>query len=76
MSMGFLRQEYWSGLLFHSPGDLPHLGIEPGYPALQVDSLPTEPPVRQGLLCMNFIMFRYVSSMFTVWRGVFLFFKS
>ena len=41
-SMGFSRQEYWSGLPFPSPGDLPDPGIEPGPPALQVDSLPTE----------------------------------
>ena len=33
-SMGFLRQEYWSGLPFPSPGDLPDPGIEPGSPAL------------------------------------------
>ena len=39
--MGFPRQEYWSGLPFLSPGDLPSPGIEPGSPALQVDSLPT-----------------------------------
>ena len=32
-SMGFLRQEYWSGLPFHFPGDLPDSGIEPTYPA-------------------------------------------
>ena len=37
-------QEYHSGLPFPSPVDLPHPGIEPGSPALQVDSLPTEPP--------------------------------
>ena len=37
------RQEYWSGLPFSSPGDLPHPGIEPGSPALQTDSLPLEP---------------------------------
>ena len=43
-SMGFSRQEYWSGLLFPSPGDLPDPGIEPGSPALQADSLPSEPP--------------------------------
>ena len=42
LSMGFSRQEYWSGLPFLSPGDLPNPGIEPGSPALQVDSLPTE----------------------------------
>ena len=40
-SMGFSRQEYWSGLPFPSPGDLP---IELGSPALQTDSLPSEPP--------------------------------
>ena len=36
--MGFSRQEYWNGLSFPSPGDLPDLGIEPRSPALQVDS--------------------------------------
>ena len=41
-SMGFSRQEYWSGLLFPSSGDLPNPGIEPGSPSLQADSLPTE----------------------------------
>ena len=40
--MGFSKQEYWSGLSFPSPGDLPGPGIEPRSPALQVDSLPTE----------------------------------
>ena len=44
LSMGFSRQEYWSELPFPSPGDLPDPGIEPGSPALQADSLPTEPP--------------------------------
>ena len=47
-SMGFSRQEYWSGLPFPSPGpspgDLPDPGIEPGSPALQTDALPSEPP--------------------------------
>ena len=43
LSMGFLRQEYWSGLLFPSPGDLPNPGIEPWSPALQADALPSEP---------------------------------
>jgi len=36
-SMGFYRQEYWSGLPFYSPGDLPNPGIEPGSSSLQVD---------------------------------------
>ena len=43
-SLGFSRQEYWSGLPFPSPGDLPNPGIEPGSPILQADSLPSEPP--------------------------------
>ena len=38
--MEFSRQEYWSGLPFRSPGDLPDLGIKLGSPALQTDSLP------------------------------------
>ena len=42
LSMGFSRKEHWSGLSFPSPGDLPDLGIEPGSPALQADSLPSE----------------------------------
>ena len=44
LSMGFSRQEYWSGLPFPSPGDLPNPGVEPGSPALQAGSLPSEPP--------------------------------
>ena len=44
LSMGFSRQEYWSGLPFPSPGDLPDSGIEPGSPALKVDALPSKPP--------------------------------
>ena len=43
LSMGFLSQEYWSGLPFPPP-DRPHSGVEPGYPALQTDSLSSEPP--------------------------------
>ena len=45
--MGFSRQEYWNGLPFPPPGDLPDPGIKPispVSPALQADSLPTEPP--------------------------------
>ena len=44
LSKGFSRQEYWSGLPFPSPGDLPDPGIEPTFPALQADSLLSEPP--------------------------------
>ena len=42
-SMGFSRQ-YWSGLPFPSPRDLPNPGTEPGSPALQTDALLSEPP--------------------------------
>ena len=42
LSMGFSRQEYWSGLPFTSPGDLPDPGIEPRSPALQADALTSE----------------------------------
>ena len=42
-SMGFSRQEYWSGLPFPSPGELPDPGIEPRSLALQTDTLPSEP---------------------------------
>ena len=47
-SMGFSRQEYWSGLPLPSPGDLPDSGIEPGSPALQADALPSKPRGKQG----------------------------
>ena len=43
-SMGFSRQEYWTGLPFPSPGDLPDPGIEPWSPTLQADALTSEPP--------------------------------
>ena len=42
--MGFSRQEYWNGLPFPSPGDLPNPGIEPRSPALQADALTSVPP--------------------------------
>ena len=43
-SMEFSRQQYWSGLPFPSPRDLPNPGIEPQSPMLQADTLPSEPP--------------------------------
>ena len=54
LSMGFSRQEHWSGLPFPSPGDLPDPGIKPSSPALQVDSLLSEPPGKaQITLCKS-----------------------
>ena len=46
--MEFSRQQYWSGLPFSSPGDCPDPGIKPSSPTLQADSLPSEPPGKQG----------------------------
>ena len=63
LSMGSSRQEYWSGLPFPSPGDLPDPGIEPRSPTLQADALPSEPPMVHvqtdekgvvGILCICF----------------------
>ena len=48
-SMEFSRQEYWSGLPFSSPGDLPDPGIEPESPALQADALLSEPPGKANI---------------------------
>ena len=46
-SLGFSRQEYWSGLPFPSPGDLPDPGIESRSPTLQADALTSDPPENQ-----------------------------
>ena len=52
LSMGFSRQEYWSGMPCPPPGDVPNPGIEPGSPALQADSLLSEPPGKLLLLLL------------------------
>ena len=52
LSMGFSRQEYWSGLPFPSPGDLADPGIEPRSFALWADALPSEPPGHNQLLTL------------------------
>ena len=52
-SMGFSRQEYWSGLPFPSPGDLPNPGIEPRSPALEADALTSEPPGKPINVILN-----------------------
>ena len=53
LSMGFSRQEYWSGLPFPSPGDLPDPGIEPKSPTLEADALTSEPPGKLYLAVLN-----------------------
>ena len=50
-SMGFSRQEYWSGLPFPSPGDLPNSGIEPRSPSMQADTLTSEPILVNSNIC-------------------------
>ena len=49
LSMQFSRQEYWRGLPFPSPGNLPDPGIEPGSPILQADSLPSATPGKRKI---------------------------
>ena len=55
LSMGFSRQEYWSGLPFPSPGDLPDPGTEPASPVLAGRFFTTEPPGKpiNGVVCMR-----------------------
>ena len=62
LSRRFSRQEYWSELPFPSPGDLPDPGVEPRYPALQADALPSEPPGKglgYALLSTKHIMINF-----------------
>ena len=61
LPMGFSRQEYWSGLPFPSPGDLPSPGLQPRSPALQADSLPT------GLLGKPWKLLKYTQD--PSWSG-------
>ena len=56
LSMEFSRQEYWNGLPFPPPGDLPNLGIEPTSPALADRCFSTEPPCLQH----SFFFFKHV----------------
>ena len=66
LSMGFPRQEYWSGLPFPSPGTLPNPGIEPGPPTLQVNSLLSQLYIHTYLL--SWISFPFRSAQSTEWR--------
>ena len=78
-SMGFSRQEYWSGLPFPSPGDLPDPGIESRSPTLRADSLPSKPPGNPYMcvcvcvyiymciyICLNIYMYIYLSESHSV----------
>ena len=57
LSLEFSRQEYWSGLPFLFPGDLPDLGIKSRSPTLQADYLPSEPPGKPTRFTMNVLSF-------------------
>ena len=69
LPMGFSRQEYWSGLPFPSPGDLPDPGIKPRSSALQADALTSEPRMR-WILDWVAIPFSRTSSQPRNWTGV------
>ena len=64
LSMGFPRQEYWSGLPFPSSGDLPSPGAEPVYLALAGGFFITEPPGKPFLLVLSFNLKRVINCLF------------
>ena len=80
LSMGLSRQDYWSGLPFPFPGDLPNPGIEPGSPALQADSLPSEPqggfPLSQYHKYPSVSTISRIKILFSDLKSTFLVFKS
>ena len=65
--VGFSRQEYWSGLPFSSPGDLPEPGIKPRSPALQADALTSEPPGKPPISATRYPLIMLPLSSF-VWH--------
>ena len=65
-SMGFSRQEYWSGVPFPSPGDLPDPGIEPGSPAFQAGALTSEPPGKPEKYVKSIYNLTYLSVIFNL----------
>ena len=72
--MGFSRQEYWSGLPFSSPGNLPDPGIKPMSPVLQADTLTSEPPVyrckKEIQICFDLYLLWY-SDIRAWWAAVY-----
>ena len=67
LSMVFFMQEYWDGLPFPSPGDLPDPGMKPGSPALQADALPSEPPWKLHVPINNFQILELPSRQHLYW---------
>ena len=63
-SMGFSKQEYWSGLPFPSPGDLPNPGIEPRSPTFQANALTSEPLGKPLMLLISFTSYSYLLCVF------------
>ena len=68
--MGFSRQEYWSGLPFPSPGDLPKPGIEPRSPALWADALPSEPSGNPILKLIQCPRYYFLEIWFQLFKGL------
>ena len=67
--MEFSKQEYWNGLPFPSPGDLPNPGTEPEAPELQADSLPPEPTEKHLKEKRTpIITFIYVNNIYSLWH--------
>ena len=69
LSMGFSRQEYWSGLPLSSPGDLPNPGIKLRSPTLRADSLPSEPPGESLVVLLLLSRFSRVRLCATPWTA-------
>ena len=67
-SVGFSRQEYWSGLPFPSPGDLPDPGIESGSPTFQADTLTSEPPGKPHWVTKSWIKLKQLSTYYYGWN--------
>ena len=73
LPMGFSRQQYWSGLPFPSPADLSNPGIEPRSPALQTDSLPSEPPGKSVYQASKKKKKKYHEPIYVIYLSLWLF---
>ena len=69
LSMGFSRQEYWSGVPLSSPGDLPNPGIKLRSPTLRADALPSEPPGESLVVLLLLSRFSRVRLCATPWTA-------